>query len=176
LSTIRRKDKEATFRRFTVGIGHSQTFERQFLPAIEGANPPKIEFFNAVARLEAGLALFGNTLGQHSQVISHQWFRPLILDSWREHKLIDPQGLIMHIHKNPLLLGTLPAALEGGLDVFIPTVASQGKADPAENYLGVLGRRIIVPKKASIQRNSQPALTQYYEAAKYRNGVGVEMN
>jgi hypothetical protein len=33
----------------------------------------------------------------------------------------------MHIHKNPLLLGTLPAALEDGLDVFIPMVASQGK-------------------------------------------------
>jgi hypothetical protein len=37
-------------------ISHSQAFERQFLPAIEGANPPKIEFFDAVARFEAGLA------------------------------------------------------------------------------------------------------------------------
>jgi hypothetical protein len=56
----------------------------------------------------------------------------------------------MHIHKNPLLLGTLPAALEGGLDVFILTVTSQGKVDPAEDCLGVSGRRIIVPEKASI--------------------------
>jgi hypothetical protein len=56
LSTIRRIDKETSFRRFAVGIGHSRTFERQFLPATEGANPPKIEFFNVVARLEAGLA------------------------------------------------------------------------------------------------------------------------
>jgi hypothetical protein len=53
----------------------------------------------------------------------------------------------MHIHKNPLLLDTFPAALEGGLDVFIPAVASQRKADPAEDYLGVSGRRIIVPKR-----------------------------
>jgi hypothetical protein len=65
----------------------------------------------------------------------------------------------MHIHKNPLLLGTLLAALEGGLDVFIPAVASQGKADPAKNCLGVSGRRIIVPEKASIRRNSRSALT-----------------
>jgi hypothetical protein len=65
----------------------------------------------------------------------------------------------MHIHKNPLLPGTLLAALEGGLDVFIPAVASQGKADPAKNCLGVSGRRIIVPEKASIRRNSRSALT-----------------
>jgi hypothetical protein len=38
------------------GIGKSQTFERQFLPVIEEVNPPKIELFNAVARLEAVLA------------------------------------------------------------------------------------------------------------------------
>jgi hypothetical protein len=87
-------------------------------------------------------------------MISHRWFRPLILDSWREQKLIDPRGLIMHIHKNPLLLGTLPVALEGGLDVFIPMVASQGKANPTKNCLGVSGRRIIVPEKASIRRDS----------------------
>jgi hypothetical protein len=74
LSTIRRTDKETTFRRFVVGIGHSWTFERQFLPATEGANPPKIKFFDVVARLEAGLAQFGNTIGQRSQAIGHRWF------------------------------------------------------------------------------------------------------
>jgi hypothetical protein len=41
---------------------------------IEGVNPPKIELFDAVACLEAGLAQFGNTLGQRRQAISHQWF------------------------------------------------------------------------------------------------------
>jgi hypothetical protein len=121
---MQRKDKGTTFRRFTVGIGHSQTFECQFLPTTEGANPPKIEFFDAVAHLEADLAQFGNTLGQRSQAIGHWWFRLLILDSWKEQKPVDPRGLIMHIYKNPLLLGTLPVALEGGLDVFIHAVAS----------------------------------------------------
>jgi hypothetical protein len=40
----------------------------------EGVNPSKIEFFDAMTRLEADLAQFGNMLGQHSQAIGHQWF------------------------------------------------------------------------------------------------------
>jgi hypothetical protein len=72
----------------------------------------------------------------------------------------------MHIHKNPFLLGTLPTVLEGGLNVFIPVVALQGKVDPVEDCLGVSGRRIIVSENASIRRDSQPALAQHYEAAK----------
>jgi hypothetical protein len=124
LSTIQRKDKGTTFWRFTVGIDHSGAFKSQFLPATEGADPPKIEFFDAVACLEAGLMQFGNTLGQHSQAIGHQWFWSLILDSCRKQKLVDPRRLIMHIYKNPLLLGTFLVALEGGLDVFILAVAS----------------------------------------------------
>jgi hypothetical protein len=82
----------------------------------------------------------------------------------------------MHIHKNPLLLGTLSAVLEGGLDVFIPMVPSPGKVNLAKNCLGVSGRRIIVPEKASLQRDSQPALAQHYEVAKCQNGIGIEMN
>jgi hypothetical protein len=37
-------------------------------------NPLKIELFDVVACLEAGLAQFGNTLGQRSQAIGHRWF------------------------------------------------------------------------------------------------------
>jgi hypothetical protein len=65
----------------------------------------------------------------------------------------------VHVHKNPPMLGTLPAALEGSIDVFIPTLASQGKVDPVEDYLGVSGRRVIVSEKAGIWKNSQPSLT-----------------
>jgi hypothetical protein len=109
-------------------------------------------------------------------VISHRWLRPVVLDSWREQKLVDPRWLVMHVHKNPPLLGTLLAALEGSLDVFIPALVSQGKADPVGDCLGVLGRRVVVPEKALIQTDSQPALTQHYETTKCRNGVGVEVN
>jgi hypothetical protein len=65
----------------------------------------------------------------------------------------------MHVHKNPPLLGTLLAALEGSLDVFIPALASLRKTDPAGDCLGVSGRRVVVPKKAGIWMDSQPALT-----------------
>jgi hypothetical protein len=82
----------------------------------------------------------------------------------------------MHVHKDPLLLDTLPAALEGSLNVFIPAFASQEKADPAEDCLGVSGRRVVVSEKAGIRRDFQAALAQHYEAAKCRNNVGIEMN
>jgi hypothetical protein len=85
-------------------------------------------------------------------------------------------GLIMHVHKKPLLLGTLPVALEGSFDVFIIAFASQGKVNPAEDCLGVSGRRIIVPEKTSIRRDSQPALAQHYGAAKCQNDIDIEMN
>jgi hypothetical protein len=81
----------------------------------------------------------------------------------------------MPVHKDPLLLGTLPAMLEGSLDVFIPTFASLRKVDPTEDCLGVSGRRVVVPEKAGIRRDSQPALAQHYEATKCRNSIGVEM-
>jgi hypothetical protein len=82
----------------------------------------------------------------------------------------------MHVHKNPPLLGTLPTALEGSLDVFIHVLVSQGKANPTKDYLGVSSRRVVVLEKADIRRDSQPALTQHYEATKCRNGVAVEVN
>jgi hypothetical protein len=53
----------------------------------------------------------------------------------------------MHVHKSPPPLGTLPAPHEGSLDVFIPVLASQGKANPTEDCFGVSGSRVVVPKK-----------------------------
>jgi hypothetical protein len=41
----------------------------------------------------------------------------------------------MYIYKNPLLLGTISAALKGGLDIFIHAVASQGKPIPLKIIL-----------------------------------------
>jgi hypothetical protein len=56
----------------------------------------------------------------------------------------------VHAHQDPLLLGTLLAALEGSLDVLIPVIASQGKANPAEDRLGVLGRRVVIAEMVVI--------------------------
>jgi hypothetical protein len=47
--------------------GKDQSFvdiRMQCLPATEGVNPLNEEFFDAVARLEAGLTQFSDTLGQ----------------------------------------------------------------------------------------------------------------
>jgi hypothetical protein len=57
------------------------------------------------------------------------------LDSWREQKLVDPRGLVLHVHKNPLLLGTLPVALEGSLDVFILHLRRREKLIPPKIVL-----------------------------------------
>jgi hypothetical protein len=71
-----------------------------------------------------------------------------------EQKLVDPRGLVMHVHKNPLLLGTLPTTLQGSLDVFIHAFASQEKAGPTKDCLDVSGRRVVVPEKTGIRRDS----------------------
>jgi hypothetical protein len=83
-------------------------------------------------------------------VVSHRWLLPLILDSRREQKFADPRWLDVQVHQDPPSLGTLPAALEGSLDVFILAIASQGKADPTKDRLGVSGRRAVEPEKAGI--------------------------
>jgi hypothetical protein len=41
----------------------------------------------------------------------------------------------MPVHKNPPLLGTLSAALEGSLDVFFHALASQGRLIPMKIIL-----------------------------------------
>jgi hypothetical protein len=106
------------------GIGHPWTFECQGLSVTEGANPLKMEFFDVVARLEFGLARLNDTLDQSGSAVGHRWLLLLILDSWREQKFADPWWLDVHVHQDPLLLGTLPAALEGSLDIFNPMMAS----------------------------------------------------
>jgi hypothetical protein len=82
----------------------------------------------------------------------------------------------VHVHKNPPLLGTLTTTLGGSLDVSIHAFALQGRADTIEDGFGVSGRRVIIPEKAGIQRDSQSALTQHYKATKSRNGIGVMVN
>jgi hypothetical protein len=55
-------------------------------------------------------------------------------------------------------------------------IASQGNIDPIKDRLGISARRVVVPEKASILWDFQPALAQHYEATKCENDVGVEIN
>jgi hypothetical protein len=52
------------------------------------------------------------------------------------------------------MLSPLPAAFEGGFNIFTPALTSQRKVDPTIDGLGVSGRRIVIPEQAGIWRNS----------------------
>jgi hypothetical protein len=53
---IKREYKIFTWKRIAARIGQPWGFKSQSFSATEGANPPKIEFFGAVARLKPSLA------------------------------------------------------------------------------------------------------------------------
>jgi hypothetical protein len=91
-------------------------------------------------------------------VVGHRRLLLLILDGRREHKFVEPGWLDTHVHQDPPLPGTLPATLEGSLDVFILVIALQGMADPTEDRLSVSGKRVIVPEKVGIRWDFQLAL------------------
>jgi hypothetical protein len=62
--SIKRKYKEVTGQRVAARIGQPGGFKSQSFPVTEGANPPKIKFFDAVARLKPGLAQLSDAPNQ----------------------------------------------------------------------------------------------------------------
>jgi hypothetical protein len=62
--SVKRKYKEVIGQRIAVRIGQPRGFKRQSFSVTEGANPPKIKFFGAVARLEPGLAQLSDAPNQ----------------------------------------------------------------------------------------------------------------
>jgi hypothetical protein len=62
--SINREYKIFTWKRITARIGQPWRFKSQSFLVTEGANPPKIEFFSAVARLEPGLAQLSDVPNQ----------------------------------------------------------------------------------------------------------------
>jgi hypothetical protein len=62
--SIKREYKNFTWKRIAARIGQPWGFKSQSFSATEGANPPKIEFFGAVARLEPGLAQLSDAPNQ----------------------------------------------------------------------------------------------------------------
>jgi hypothetical protein len=62
--SVKREYKDVTGQRITTRIGQPGGFKSQSFPAIEGANPPKIKLFGAVARLEPGLAQLSDVPNQ----------------------------------------------------------------------------------------------------------------
>jgi hypothetical protein len=64
--SIQKEYKNFTWKRIAARISQPWGFKSQSFPVTEGANPPKIEFFGAVARLEPGLAQLSDAPNQSS--------------------------------------------------------------------------------------------------------------
>jgi hypothetical protein len=62
LSLTNGEESGFTLSKFTTGIGLPRVFECQLLPTAKGTNSPKMELFDAVARLEPGLVEFSHAL------------------------------------------------------------------------------------------------------------------
>jgi hypothetical protein len=62
--SVKREYKHVTGKRIATRIGQPSGFKSQSFSATEGANPPKIKFFDAVARLEPGLAQLSDAPNQ----------------------------------------------------------------------------------------------------------------
>jgi hypothetical protein len=109
-----------------------------------------MEFFDAVARLKPDPVELSYTLDQGGQMRVHQWLCPLSLDNRREHKLILPWRLDMHIDQKPLLLRMFLATLEEHQDILILMVMVQRQSDPAIDEFGVLGWGVVVPEQTRV--------------------------
>jgi hypothetical protein len=108
-----------------VGIGHPRALVGAFIPTAEGADSPKMEFFNIVARLKLGLVELSYTLDQGGQTRVHRRFFPLSLDDWREQKLVLPKRLDVHIYQKSFLLQIFLATLEECRNILVSMVAAQ---------------------------------------------------
>jgi hypothetical protein len=114
-----------TLSRFTTGIGQPRAFECQLLPTAKGANSPKMQLFNAVARLEPGLVEFSHALDQSGQAVIHRWLVPFILDDWGKQEPVSPRRRFVHIHQDPPFLGSFLATFKGSRNIFVTVVATQ---------------------------------------------------
>jgi hypothetical protein len=70
------------------GIDHPRALIGAFVPTVEGANSPKMEFFDAVAQFKLGHTELSYTPDQGGQASVHWWLCPLSHDDRREQKLV----------------------------------------------------------------------------------------
>jgi hypothetical protein len=57
--------------KLAVGIGHPRALKGAFVPTAEGANSPKMKFFDVVARLQTGFTKLSYMLDQGGQMRVH---------------------------------------------------------------------------------------------------------
>jgi hypothetical protein len=85
---FKRQGGKLTISRFAAGVGHRQALIGAFVPTSKGLNSPKMEFFDAVARLKPGPVELSYALDQGGQTYIHRWLYPFFLDDQREEKLV----------------------------------------------------------------------------------------
>jgi hypothetical protein len=172
------KKTDLTISGFTAGISQPRAFKGQLLPTAKGANSSRMKFFNAVICLESSLMEFGHTLDQSGQAVIHRRLVPLIFDDGGgggEQEHVSPRCRGVHVNKNPPLLGSFLATLEGSQNIFVSAVTTQRQPNPSINDFGISRRRIVIPKQTGVQRDSDPLFTQHHKGAKCRDSIGVEV-
>jgi hypothetical protein len=90
--------------------------------------------------------------------------------------LVCPLGEDMHINKKPLSGGTFPTALEGGIQVLLPVVATQRLPNPREDSLVVLGWTVEVLERTGIKSNLESAFTQHGKTAECSDDIQIQVD
>jgi hypothetical protein len=99
-------------------------------------NPPKNEFFGAMAHLETDRMEFDHMVHQSPKTGHHLRHFPLVIHPRQKQMFIGPLKQISQIHKEPSPGNPFRRTSEGGLDVFVPATYLQAK----EQLLIVSGR------------------------------------
>jgi hypothetical protein len=86
LATINRA-KDLTSSRLVAWIGEPHAFICQLVPVIERANPPKGEFFGALACPKTSIVKFNHPFDQSGQVHCHLQFSSPVINEHRSRCL-----------------------------------------------------------------------------------------
>jgi hypothetical protein len=153
--------------------GHSNA---SFLPTAKGANSPKMELFDAVTRLESGLAEFGHALDQSGQAVIHRRLVPLILDDGGKQEPLSPRRGFLHIHQDSPFLRSFSATFEGSRNIFVTAVATQREPDSAIDDFGISRGGVIIPEQTGDRRDSKLTFAEHYKSTQRRDSIGVEVD
>jgi hypothetical protein len=139
-------------------------------------NPPKSKLFDAVACPKTGVVQFNHPLDQSGQARCHLLLSPLVIDKRWEQMSVRLLRGNKHINQEPPLGRTPLGALEGGINVSLPTAAAQRQPNPRVNDLVIASWTIKVSKQTRVWGNPHLAFTRYYKAVECSDGIQVKMN
>jgi hypothetical protein len=107
-----------------VWIVEPRALIHKLLPVTKRKNPPKSKLFGIVACPKAGIAKFSHLFDQSGQTWCHLQLFLLVIYKWQKQMSVHPLRGNMHINLQPSLGRTSLGALEGGIDIFLSTMAT----------------------------------------------------